>query len=123
MILRCLSVFLFCLLILGCTNLDERHVFNYKIEGTAEYVDDIYVVMGPGIDWRANEQVTLPLDISHDIYGTELDYGFEAESSDSSADVILKVFIDGELIEEQSEFLFDSASSTYSIKIFGVFKD
>jgi hypothetical protein len=114
---------LFTLLILACTNLDERHVFNYKIEGTAEYVDDIHVVMGPGIDWRANEQVNLPLDISHDIYGTELDYGFEAECSDSSADVVLKVFIDGELIEEKSDFLFDSKSSTYSIKIFGVFKD
>ena len=42
-----------------------------------------FIVMGPGIDWRANEQVTLPLDISHDIYGNELDYGFEAEHSDS----------------------------------------
>tara|TARA_B100001769_G_C21882719_1_gene477281 strand:- start:77 stop:448 length:372 start_codon:yes stop_codon:yes gene_type:complete len=122
MMLRCFSVFLFSLLIWGCTNLDERHVFNYKIEGTAEYVDDIHVVMGPGIDWRANEQVTLPLDISHDIYGNELDYGFEAEHSDSSADVILKVFIDGELVEEKSDFLFDSKTSTYSIKIFGVFK-
>ena len=93
MLRRCLSAFAFCLLILGCTNLDERHVFNYKIEGSAEFVDDIYVVMGPGIDWRANEQVNLPLDISHDIYGNELDYGFEAMSSDSSADVTLKIFI------------------------------
>ena len=123
MILRCLSVFLFCLSILGCTNLDERHVFNFKIEGAADYVDDIHVVMGPGIDWRADEQVTLPLDISHDIYGTELDYSFEAEYSDSSAGIVLQVLIDGELIEEKSDFLFDSETSSYSIKIFGVFKE
>lgn len=116
-------VFLFSFLIFGCTNLHERHVFNYKIEGTAEYVDDIRVVMGPGIDWTANERVILPLEISHDIYGSELDYGFEVEHADSSADISLKVFIDGELIEENSEFSYDSITSTYRIKIFGVFKE
>ena len=121
--LRCFSVFLFSLLIWGCTNLDERHVFNYKIEGTAEYVDDIHVIMGPGLNWKSNEQVKLPVDISHDIYGSELEYKFEVEHSDSTVDVTLKVFIDGELIEEQSKFTFDSLTSTNRITISGVFID
>lgn len=119
---RSFFVLLITFIIIGCTNLDERHVFNYKIEGAAEYVDDIHVVMGPGIDWRANEKIILPLDISHDIYGTQLDYRFEAEHSDSSADVTIKVFIDGDLIEEKSDFVFDSKTSTYKIVISGVFE-
>ena len=121
--LRSIFILVLCISFLGCTNLDERHVFNYTIEGTAEYVDDIHVIMGPGLDWRANEQVSLPLDISHDIYGTELEYKFEAEHSDSTAEITLKVFIDGELIEEKSKFVFDSLKSTNLITISGVFID
>lgn len=121
--LRSIFILVLCISLLGCTNLDERHVFNYTIEGTAEYVDDIHVIMGPGLNWRSNEQVSLPLDISHDIYGTELEYKFEAEHSDSSADITLKVFIDGELIEEKSKFVFDSLRSTNLITISGVFID
>ena len=121
--LRSIFILVLCISLLGCTNLDERHVFNYTIEGTAEYVDDIHVIMGPGLDWRANEQVSLPLDISHDIYGTELEYKFEAEHSDSTAEITLKVFIDGELIEEKSKFVFDSLKSTNLITISGVFID
>ena len=122
MIKRVFIVFLG-LTVLGCTNLDERHVFNYKIEGGAEYVDDIHVVMGPGLNWRSNAQVKLPVDISHDIYGSELEYKFEAEHSDSTVDITLKVFIDGELIEEQSKFSFDSLMSTNRISISGIFID
>ncbi len=121
--LRSIFILVLCISLLGCTNLDERHVFNYTIEGTAEYVDDIHVIMGPGLDWRANEQVSLPLDISHDIYGKELEYKFEAEHSDSTAEITLKVFIDGELIEEKSKFVFDSLKSTNLITISGVFID
>ncbi len=121
--LRSIFILVLCISLLGCTNLDERHVFNYTIEGTAEYVDDIHVIMGPGLDWRANEQVILPLDISHDIYGTELEYKFEAEHSDSTAEITLRVFIDGELIEEKSKFVFDSLKSTNLITISGVFID
>ncbi len=121
--LRSIFILVLCILLLGCTNLDERHEFNYTIEGTIEYIDDIHVIMGPGLDWRANEKVSLPLDISHDIYGTELEYKFEAEHSDSTADVTLKVFIDGELIEENSKFVFDSLKSTNLITISGVFID
>ena len=121
--LRSIFILVLCISLLGCTNLDERHVFNYTIEGTAEYVDDIHVIMGPGLDWRANEQVSLPLDISHDIYGTELEYKFEAEHSDSTAEITLNVFIAGELIEEKSKFVFDSLKSTNLITISGVFID
>ena len=121
--MRSVFILFISLTLLGCTNLDERHVFNYKIEGSADYVDDMHVIMGPGLDWRANEQVNLPVDISHDIYGTELEYKFEAEHSDSSADVTLKVFIDGQLIEEKSKFVFDSLTATNRITISGVFFD
>ena len=72
---------------------------------------------------KSNEQVKLPVDISHDIYGSELEYKFEVEHSDSTVDVTLKVFIDGELIEEQSKFAFDSLTSTNRITISGVFID
>lgn len=109
------------LIVFGCTNLDERHVFNYKIEGTAEYVDDMHVVMGPGLDWTSGEEVELPVDISHDIYGSELEYVFEADHSDPNADITLKIYIDDKLIEEKSEF--SSAGTTNRISISGVFKD
>ena len=121
--LRSIFILVLCISLLGCTNLDERHVFNYTIEGTAEYVDDIHVIMGPELIWRSKDKVNLPLDISHDIYGTELEYKFEAEHSDSTVDMTLKVFIDGELIEEKSKFIFDSLKSTNRISISGVFID
>ncbi len=107
--------------IFGCTNLDERHIFNYKIEGNADHVDNIHVIMGPGIDWTANREISIPYDISHDIYGTELDYVFEAFNLDTNVDVTLKVFIDGELIEEKSDF--SPFGETYRIGISGVFID
>lgn len=121
--MRSIFILFISLTLLGCTNLEERHVFNYTIEGTADYVDDIHVIMGPGLNWKSNEQVKLPVDISHDIYGSELEYKFEVEHSDSTVDVTLKVFIDGELIEEQSKFAFDSLTSTNRITISGVFID
>tara|TARA_B100000767_G_C19593353_1_gene462385 strand:+ start:304 stop:669 length:366 start_codon:yes stop_codon:yes gene_type:complete len=119
--IRNLLIFSFCLLLFSCTNLDERHVFNYTIEGTAEFVDNIHVVMGPGIDWTSSDKVDLPVDISHDIYGTELEYVFEANHSDASVDITLRIYIDGKLIEEKSEF--SSIESTNRISISGIFKD
>jgi len=118
--LKKLTLFSAVILLFGCTNLDERHVFNYKIEGTAEHIDDMHVVMGPGLDWRANEQVELPVDISHDIYGSELEYVFEADHSDPNADITLKVYIDEKLIEEKSEFT--SVDGTNRITISGTYK-
>lgn len=111
------------LLLSGCTNLDERHVFNYKIEGDSEYVDKVHVVMGPGIDWQSDKKIKLPFDISHDIYGTELDYVFEVEYSGDTSNIILKVIIDEELVEEKTESLYDSLTETSRIIISGVFKD
>ena len=121
--LRSVFILFLSIILLGCTNLDERHVFNYTIDGTSEYVDEIHVIMGSGLIWRSKDKVNLPLDISHDIYGTELEYKFEAEHSDSTVDMTLKVFIDGELIEEKSKFIFDSLKSTNRISISGVFID
>ncbi len=118
--LRNLLVYSICLLLFSCTNLDERHVFNYTIEGTAEFVDNIHVVMGPGIDWTSSDRVDLPVDISHDIYGTELEYVFEANHSDPNADITLRIYIDGKLTEEKSEF--SSVESTNRISISGIFK-
>lgn len=105
----------------GCTNLDERHVFEYKIDGTAEYVDDMHTIMGPGLDWRANEQVTLPVHIEHEIFGSELDYKFEVESADPTADVKISVIIDGNLIGIDSVFVPNGSTNTITIE--GVFRD
>ena len=121
--LRSVFILFLSIILLGCTNLDERHVFNYTIDGTSEYVDEIHVIMGPRLIWRSKDKVNLPLDISHDIYGTELEYKFEAEHFDSTVDMTLKVFIDGELIEEKSKFIFDSLKLTNRISISGVFID
>lgn len=118
--LKKFTLFSAAILMLGCTNLDERHVFNYKIEGTVEHVEDMHVVMGPGLDWRANENVELPVDISHDIYGDELEYVFEAFHSDPNADFTIQVFIDDKLIEQKSELT--SNGTTNSVKISGLYK-
>ncbi len=117
--LRNLAILITTLFVASCTNLDDRHVFNYKIEGSAEFVDDMHVVMGPGLDWRAGEQIDLPVDITHEIFGQELVYKFEADHSNPNADVNLQVYIDGELIEEKSEFT--SVDGTNRITISGTF--
>lgn len=109
------------LIIFSCTNLDERHVFEYKIEGTADHVDNMHTVMGPGLDWSANEEISLPVHITHEVYGTELDYMFKVESADANADVKIMVIIDGDLIGIDSVFVPDG--STNSITISGVFID
>jgi hypothetical protein len=107
------------LLFFGCSNLDERHVFKYTIGGTAEYVENMRTVMGPGLDWSSNDTVDIPLEITHDVYGEQLDYKFEVEHSDSNANVIIKVFIDDELMDEKS--VFKPVNGTNKIIISGVF--
>lgn len=114
--------FLFSAIVLAvtaCTNLDERHVFNYKIIGTAGSVDNFYVVMGPGIEFDSDGAEDLPIDISHDVYGTDLQYILEVKNADPNADVTLQVFIDKELIEEKSEFV--NINGVPTIRIEGVF--
>lgn len=112
------TFFILSLFVLGCSNLDERHVFKYTIDGTAEYVEDMHTIMGP-LDWRANENVKIPLEITHDVYGNEITYKFEVEHSDSSADVTIRVFIDEELIDEKNEF--QQMDGTNKIVISGIF--
>lgn len=114
-----LTIFLLTLLFFGCSNLDERHVFKYIIGGTAEYVEDLHTIMGPGLDWSANDTVKIPLEIMHDVYGDELYYKLEVEHSDTNANVVIKVFIDEELIEEKREF--EPVGGTNKIVISGTF--
>lgn len=105
--------------LLGCSDLDDFHNFNYKIEGTAEKVDNMFVIMGPGIRWNSGEAVDLPIDIEHDVNGNNLDYEFEVTSADPNRDVTIKVFIDDNLIEEKSEWV--QSGSIYKMTISGVF--
>ena len=94
------------------------HVFKYTIDGTAEYVEDMHTIMGP-LDWTANENVKIPLEIIHDVYGNEIAYKFEVEHSDSTADVTIRVFIDDELIDEKNQF--QPIDGTNKIVISGTF--
>lgn len=107
--------------ILSCTNLDNRHVFNYKITGTAEKVSSMKVIMGPGIDYDSEGEINLPVDIVHDVYGDNLIYLFEISHSDVNADVKLEVYIDDELIEEKSQFTTIDGVNVISIE--GVFSE
>lgn len=116
-----LSFILISVTILSCSNLDDRHVFNYKITGTAEKVSSMKVVMGPGIDYDSEAEIILPVDIVHDVYGDNLNYLLEISHSDVNADVKLEVFIDDELIEEKSQFTTLDAVNTISIE--GVFSE
>tara|TARA_B100000683_G_scaffold44423_2_gene40387 strand:+ start:14425 stop:14793 length:369 start_codon:yes stop_codon:yes gene_type:complete len=118
-IFRIITIFFAVFFLVGCSNLDERHVFEYTIEGSAEYVEDMHTIMGPGLDWRANDTVRIPLEIKHEVYGSELEYKFEVEHSDINADVTIKVFIDEELIDEKSEF--EPLDGTNKIIISGTF--
>lgn len=110
--------FILCTL-LGCSDLDDFHNFNYKIEGSAEKVDNMFVIMGPGIRWDSGEAVDLPIDIEHDVNGNNLDYEFEVTSADPNRDVTIKVYIDDVLIEEKSEWV--ESGSSYKMTISGVF--
>lgn len=107
------------LVIASCTNLDERHVFNYTITGTAEKISDFYVVMGPGIEYERGEEEELPIDIKHDVYGTDLKYVLQVEHTDLNADVTIKVIIDDVVIEEKSEF--ELVDGVPTMRIEGVF--
>ena len=116
-----LSFIIISVTVLSCTNLDDRHVFNYKITGTAEKVSSMKVVMGPGIDYDSEGEINLPVDIEHDVYGDDLNYLLEISHLDVNADVKLEVFIDDELIEEKSQFTTIDGVNTISIK--GVFSE
>lgn len=94
----------FSFVLLGCTNLDDRHVFRFTIEGGAESVDNMKVKMGPGVNFDSGDTVYLPVEISHDVYGDDLLYFFEVENSNPSADVKLRVYIDEVLIAVDSTF-------------------
>ena len=112
---------LFCsvLLFLGCTNLDDKHVFRFEINGSAESVDNMMVKMGPGINFDSNGEVYLPVSIKHDIYGEDLIYFFEIQNLDQTEDINLKVFIDDQLIEENDTF--DLTGSVPTITISGIY--
>ena len=94
---------LFCSIVffLGCTNLDDKHIFRFEIEGSAESVDNMMVKMGPGIDFDSKGEVYLPVSITHEIYGEDLIYFFEIQNLDQTENINLKVFIDDQLIEEK----------------------
>lgn len=104
---------------LGCTNLDEKHVFRFEIDGSAESVDNMIVKMGTGIDFNSKGEVDLPLSITHDIYGEALVYFFEIQNSDQTEDINLKVFIDEELVEENDTF--DLTGFIPTITISGIY--
>lgn len=104
---------------IGCTNLDDRHVFKYTIEGSANSVDNMHVKMGPGVNFNSEDTVYLPVEIKHEVYGEDLIYFFEVENSDANANVYLKVFIDEVLIKEDS--VFDVSGDTPKITIEGYY--
>lgn len=114
-----LILFTVLLSVLGCTDLDDRHVFNFKITGAADSVDNMRVKMGPGVDFDSEGKVSLPVDISHDVYGNDLIYFFEILNSDENEDINLTVIIDGKVIEEKSEF--DVSGTQPKITIEGIF--
>ena len=104
---------------LGCTNLDDKHVFRFEIDGAAESVDNMIVKMGSGIDFDSKGEVILPVSITHDIYGKELIYFFEIQNSDQTEDINLKVFIDDQLVGENDTF--DLTGSVPIITISGIY--
>ena len=112
---------LFCCIVffLGCTNLDDKHVFRFEIDGSAESVDNMMVKMGPGIDFDSKGEVYLPVSITHDIYGEDLIYFFEIQNLDQTENINLKVFIDDQLIEENDTF--DLTGSVPIITISGIY--
>lgn len=104
---------------LGCTNLDDKHVFRFEIDGSAASVDNMLVKMGPGINFDSKGEVYLPVSITHDIYGEDLIYFFEIQNSDPTEDINLKVFIDDQLIQQNDTF--DLTSSVPKITISGIY--
>ena len=112
---------LFCSIVffLGCTNLDDKHVFRFEIDGSAKSVDNMIVKMGPGIDFDSKGKVLLPVSITHELYGEDLIYFFEIENSDKTENISLKVFIDDQLIEENDTF--DLTGSVPTIIISGIY--
>ena len=113
----CRIVLFICLVasVLGCTNLDDQHSFKFEIDGAATSVDNMHVEMGPGVDFDSEGQVSLPVSITHEIYGEDLVYFFEIENLDQNADINLKVFIDDELIEDNNTFDLSGAIPTITI--------
>ena len=105
--------------VLSCTNLDDKHVFRYEIDGAANTVDNMRVKMGPGVDFDSKGEVDLPVSITHDIYGDDLIYFFEIENLDQNADINLKVFVDDQLIEANNTF--DLTGSIPKITISGIY--
>jgi hypothetical protein len=108
------------ILLLGCTDTDDKHEFRFEITGTATQVDNMRVKMGPGVDFNSEGKVELPVSIIHEIYGNNLIYLFEIEHFDKNSDVTLKVFVDDELVEENNTFVETENFAVITIK--GVYK-
>ena len=60
--------------------------------------------MGPGIEF-SSPKVDIPFEVTHEVYGTELDYELRISNSDTSANKYqLKIYIDDKLINSNSTY-------------------
>lgn len=109
-------------LLFSCTNLDERHLFEYVISGSGT-IEDLYGEMGPGIQFNIDDHDLDEQDflIHHEVYGTELEYHMECVQATSNSDVKIEVYIDEELIAVDS--VFESTSGRPKLEVSGVFID
>lgn len=98
----------------ACTKEDSRHVFHYTITGNSTKATDLYGKMGPGIEFDS-PTIDIPFDVSHEVYGNNLEYELRISDADTSHKYSLKIYVDDVLIKESSTYDLDSKPPRISV--------
>ncbi len=113
-----LSTFLFVFL-MACTNENKnRHVFHYVITGNSSKAYDLYGKMGPGIEF-SSPTIDIPFEVTHEVYGTELEYELRISDSDNTHKYNVQVFVDDKLVNQNDKF--DNSYNPARVGVKGTF--
>jgi len=79
-------------------------MFHYVISGNSLKATELYGKMGPGIEF-SSPKVDIPFEVSHEVYGTELEYELRISNSDTSNNKYnVKIYIDDKLINSNGTY-------------------
>jgi hypothetical protein len=83
----------------------DKHIFHYSITGNSVKAMNLYGKMGPGISFDS-PTIDIPFEVSHEVYGTTLDYELRISDKDTSHHYSVKIYIDDQLVKESTSYDF-----------------
>jgi hypothetical protein len=113
-----LSASLFAFLLACTTENKNKHIFHYVITGNSTKAFNLYGKMGPGIEF-SSPSVDIPFEVSHEVYGTELEYELRITDTDNSHKYDVQIYVDDKLINHNDTF--DNSYNPARVGVKGTF--